>query len=289
MSEKNRITCQIQSVDAHQWNSIVYHWANAENWNLSAGDTARFFNVEPNGFFIVYRDNQPISSMSMVNYSDSYAFAGNFIIAPEFRNNVCGAKVWDPTIAYAEHRTIGMDGNWDRTRLYEKRGFAIHHRNVRLSGDITRKIIPPAGAVPITPDNIDEVIQYDAECVGVHRGALLFDWFWGKERYGFCTYSQTGISGVIGIRRSYDGYRIGPFHADNSEVLETLTLTALALVPTGESVSVDIPETNGNDFLLLAHEHGLRKLFHTYRMYKGNTVPKGRQDKVKATASLELG
>ncbi|MBD2809463.1 hypothetical protein ID853_00845 [Xenorhabdus sp. Vera] len=289
MNEKSSKTCLIRSVNARQWNSIVLGWAEAENWDMCIGDTPNFFNVDPNAFFIAYRDEQPIASISMVKYSDNYSFGGNFIIAPEFRHHVCAARIWKPTIAYAEHRTIGCDGNWDKTQIYEKRGFVIHYRNVRLSGTITQKIIPPAGAIPITPANIADVIQYDAECAGVYRDTLLSNWFWGEQRYGFCTYSKTGISGVIGIRKSHNGYRIGPFYADNPEAVETLALTVFALVPAGEHISVDVPETDNNDFLLLAHEYGLRGLFNTYRMYKGNAVPKGRQDKVKAISSLELG
>ncbi|MBE8596637.1 GNAT family N-acetyltransferase [Xenorhabdus sp. BG5] len=289
MNQMNSKSCLIRSVNVSQWNSIILNWAKAENWDMNVDDADCFFRVDPEAFFIAYRDTQPIASISMVNYSDFYSFGGNFIIQPEFRNHVCAGKIWKWSMDYAEHRTIGCDGNWDRTQLYEKRGFAIHYRNVRLSGFIKPKITPPAGAIMITPANIEEVIKYDAKCIGVHRGALLANWFWGKERYGFCTYSRTGISGVIGIRRSQNGYRIGPFFADNAEAVETLALTAFAQIPDGLPVSVDVPETDNNEFLQLANEYGLKGLFNTYRMYKGNLIPKGRLDKVKAIASLELG
>ncbi|WP_340615369.1 hypothetical protein [Xenorhabdus entomophaga] len=289
MNERSTQTCLIRSVNLSQWNSIVLNWANNENWDISSGDTACFFNVDPDAFFIAYHNMQPIASMSMVSYSDHYTFGGSFLIPPEFRNSVCAGKIWKWSMDYAEHRTIGCDGNWDKTSLYEKRGFVKHYRNVRLSGAIQKKITPPAGAILITPANIDEVIKYDAECTGVYRGALLANWFWGKERYGFCTYSRTGISGIIGIRRSQNGYRIGPFHADNAEVVETLALTAFAQASDGLPISADVPETDNNDFLQLANEYGLKGLFNTYRMYKGNFIPKGQIDKVKAIASLELG
>ncbi|MBD2784089.1 hypothetical protein ID858_04610 [Xenorhabdus sp. DI] len=289
MNKQNTTSCLIQSVNVSQWNAIILDWANVENWDMNTDDAACFFNVDPAAFFIAYRGSHPIASISMVSYSDSYSFGGNFIILPEYRNHVCAGRIWQWSMDYAGHRTIGCDGNWDKTQLYGKRGFAIHYRNVRLSGIIRQKITPPAGALPITPANIDEVIQYDAECTGIYRGALLANWFWGKERYGFCTYSSTGISGVIGIRRSQNGYRIGPFFADNADVVETLALTAFAQIPAGLPVSVDVPETDNNDFLPLANEYGLKGLFNTYRMYKGNLIPKGRLDKVKAIASLELG
>ncbi|PHM71128.1 GNAT family N-acetyltransferase [Xenorhabdus kozodoii] len=289
MHKNNSTSCLIRSVNVSQWNATVLTWANAENWDMNTDDAARFFNVDPTAFFIAYRGIQPIASMSMVNYSDAYSFGGNFIIRPEFRHHVCAGKIWKWSIDHAEHRTIGCDGNWDRTELYEKRGFVIHYRNVRLSGVIKPKIRPPEGAILITPANIDEVIKYDAECTGVDRSALLANWFWGKERYGFCTYSRAGITGVIGLRRSQNGYRIGPFLADDPDAVETLALTAFAQIPDGLPVSADVPETDNNDFLQLANEYGLNGLFNTYRMYKGNLIPKGRLDKVKAIASLELG
>ncbi|WP_139838782.1 hypothetical protein [Xenorhabdus vietnamensis] len=289
MNKKSNTSCLIQSVNISQWNPIILNWANAENWDMNENDAACFFEVDPEAFFIAYRGIQPIASVSMVNYSDSYSFGGNFIIRPESRNHVCAGKIWQWSMNYAGHRTIGCDGNWDKTQLYEKRGFDIHYRNVRLSGVIKQKITPPAGAVLITPANIDEVIKYDAECNGIYRGALLANWFWGEERYGFCTYSRTGISGVIGLRRSQNGYRIGPFLADNAEAVEILALAAFAQIPDGLPVSADVPETDNNGFLQLANEYGLKGLFHTYRMYKGNLIPKGQLDKVKAIASLELG
>ncbi|AOM41237.1 GNAT family N-acetyltransferase [Xenorhabdus hominickii] len=289
MKERNSKKCTIRSVNYTQWSDIILNWSSAENWDMGEGDTDSFFNVDPNCFFITYRGEQPISSISMARYSDTYAHGGNFIVKPEFRNHICAGRIWKTTMIFADQRTIGCDGNWDISHLYEKRGFVPYYRNLRLSGAVTQKMPLPLGALPITPANIAEVIQYDAECTGIHRGALLTDWFFGKNRYGFYTVSQNRVTGMIGIRKSENGYRIGPFHADNAEAVETLTFTALAQVPTGEQVSADIPETTNNDFLLLAHEIGLRELFFTFRMYKGNNIPKGRLDKVKAIASLELG
>ncbi|WP_258086175.1 GNAT family N-acetyltransferase [Xenorhabdus bovienii] len=289
MSEKSNNKCVFKRVTASEWRSTIFHWANTEQWNMVESDISRFFNVDPHGFFITYRNGMPISSMSMVNYSDTYTHAGHYIVPPEFRNHVCAGKIWKSSIAYAEHRTISCDGNSHISSLYEKRGFVPHYRTFRMSGVIIQPVIQPAEALPITQANIADVIKYDAECTGVCRGRLLADWFWGEGRYGFCTRSDTGVTGIIGIRKSTDGYRLGPFHADNADVLETLFRAALAQVPAGEAVTFDAPETDNNQFIPLAKEYGLRELFYTFRMYKGNVIPKGHLEKLRAIASLELG
>jgi GNAT superfamily N-acetyltransferase len=279
-------TWKARAVSLDEW-QVVHEWAKAENWDIGIGDAERFFNVDNQGFYLAYVNDQPVASVSVVNYTDEFSYAGFYLVAPGLRGKGYGLRLSYEAFHHCENRSVGLDGMPEQESNYKKGGFATYYETSRLVGLVKNSVACPDGVEKITEKNISDVIRYDEKITGYPRDSLLIDWFNGGERYGFVVNSEDGVLGIIGIRRSAEGYRLGPLYSESRDVLEKLFASALSQVPVGERVTIDAPTTS-SDFIGLLRDQGYEEIFHTLRMYRGSE-PNGDKEKVKAIVSLELG
>ncbi|HPZ33449.1 MAG TPA: GNAT family N-acetyltransferase, partial [Methanoculleus sp.] len=80
---------------------IAVDWAEQEGWNPGIHDAEAFHAADPEGFFIAELDGEPIGSISVVNYSEAFAFAGLYIVKPEYRNRGYGSRLFAAGMAHA--------------------------------------------------------------------------------------------------------------------------------------------------------------------------------------------
>lgn len=287
MSEIDEKKWKVESVSLSEWQKIL-SWAKAESWDIGEGDDAHFFNVDEQGFFVGFLNGEPIASLSVVNHTDDYAHVGHYIVLPAFRGKPWGKKLFIEALKHAGNRSLGGDGMSSLAPYYGRWGFKPYFRTLRYSGILTQQGICSATMEKISSVNINEVINFDRDCTGLFRSNLLNNWFQGDKRFGFITRSADGISGLVGIRRSSAGYRIGPLYANSSSELNKLFSVAAAEVPKGEQLTLDVPEEGQEAFIELIKSCGLRLIFDTYRFYRG-MVPQPQSEKIRALTSLELG
>jgi hypothetical protein len=95
------------------------------------------------------------------------------------------------------------------------------------------------------------------------------------------------VSGNAVIRACRTVFKIGPLFADSPLYAENLFRSQLSPVPEGESVYIDIPETNPYA-LALVKKYGMEIVFETARMYKGQ-CPDLPMDRIYGVTSFELG
>mgnify|MGYP003581476289 CR=1 FL=1 len=62
---------------------IAIDWAAAEAWNPGFYDADCFYAADPNGFLIGLLGDEPIATISVVRYGDSFGFLGFYIVKPE--------------------------------------------------------------------------------------------------------------------------------------------------------------------------------------------------------------
>lgn len=277
---------QVRRVSIDEWQAVL-DWACQEKWDLGERDQMSFFNADPEGFFVGYLNGQPTASVSVVNHSSHYAHIGHYLVDPKQRGKGWGLRTWNAALEHAGNRVLGCDGMPAQEANYRKSGLTAYYRTLRLSGPVNESFEVADDAIRIQPEHLEEVVAYDEACLGVHRAAFLKDWFTGPGRSGFFTRRVGRINGLVGIRPSTDGYRLGPWYAEDTPTTVALLETALAQVPIGTRVTFDAPETS-QDSLNLADDLGFKELFPTIRMYRG-PVPDGDQAKVKAITTLELG
>lgn len=278
---------RIENADLTQWQTVL-EWAGNEGWDMGIGDADVFFEVDPQGFFIAYLDDEPVAAISVVNFSSSFCFVGHYLVPPKFRGQGHGLRLCLSALRHGGDRVTGLDGILNQVENYAKLGFVGYRNTERMVGMVHQDYPCPEGIEPVHASDADDIVAFDTSCTGVNRGALLKRWFTGETRHGFLIRHGGEIQGVIGVRQSQDGYRIGPLLANSPDLVEPLLQAALSVVSPGGQVAMDVPEKADRTILRLAEQYGFESVFQTQRMYIGEP-PQEQEHQVWCIASLELG
>src|SRR5262245_16687195 len=121
--------------------ALAADWAAAEGWNPGLADAVCFATVDPQGWFIGELGGAPAATISCVNYDDSFAFLGFYIVREDLRGRGFGLRIWNAAIAHAGSRVIGLDGVVAQQANYRKSGFQLAYANIRYGGAVAA---PPA-------------------------------------------------------------------------------------------------------------------------------------------------
>lgn len=277
---------QISIASPMEWLEVI-EMAQQENWDPGHGDDLSFFFVDNAGFFIGSLNGKIVAAISVVNFHETYAHLGYYIVRPEFRGRGLGLTLWETAIKHAGDRCIGLDGMPAQEANYSKWGFSTHYHTHRFQGVASAHFKKIGNISAINGGHLPAVIAFDEKFVGYSRINLLSSWFNNANRKGFILTEKQVIKGLIGIRPSDTGYRIGPFYATDASHIESLLHAAMAELPENTLVTIDVPEFASETIALLT-SYGYRALFHTCRMYLG-IPPLCCQHGNNAVASLELG
>jgi GNAT superfamily N-acetyltransferase len=89
---------------------VAIQWAKQEGWNPGIHDADSFFQADPTGFFAAKADDQIIGTFSVVKYSADFAFAGFFIVRPDWRGKGVGLKIQQFITEHFGGFNVGIDG-----------------------------------------------------------------------------------------------------------------------------------------------------------------------------------
>ncbi|MFD2271529.1 hypothetical protein ACFS07_11125 [Undibacterium arcticum] len=78
LCRKSRYTIRVMT---RQEVDIAIDWAAAEGWNPGLYDANCFYAADPNGFLIGLLGDEPIATVSVVKYGDSFGFLGFFTLS----------------------------------------------------------------------------------------------------------------------------------------------------------------------------------------------------------------
>lgn len=265
---------------------VVGSWCGDEGWNPGLGDGPAFFAQDPDGFFIGRLDGEPVSAISVVNYSAGYAFLGFYLVRPDLRGHGFGLTTWKTALAHAGARTVGLDGVVAQQDNYRRSGFEIAHRTSRFTG-VAPATGVPADVRPVRPDDFGELLAYDGACCPADRPRFLEAWLTAPGHRALLRRdSGERITGYGVVRPGRDALRVGPLFADSAQDARAVFAGLLAEAA-GRPVCVDVPETSPAG-VALAEEAGLTPSFETARMYTGPVRPFA-QERVFGVTTLELG
>ncbi|ARP73585.1 N-acetyltransferase [Streptomyces pluripotens] len=265
---------------------VISGWAAAEGWNPGLSDGPAFFAQDPEGFFLGRIGGEPVSAISVVNYSPDYAFLGCYLVRPGLRGHGHGLTTWKTALAHAGSRTVGLDGVVAQQDNYRQSGFEFAYRTIRFSGAAPEGDGTPTGVRPAVPGDLAAITAYDGACHPADRPSFLAKWLTGPGHCAFVRYDGDRLTGYGVVRPGRDSLRIGPLLADTTDDARAL-FTALTADVAGREVAVDVPEPNTSG-VALAEEAGLRPSFETARMYTG-PVRDHAQESVFGVTTLELG
>ncbi|WP_454630183.1 GNAT family N-acetyltransferase [Bradyrhizobium cenepequi] len=266
--------------------SIAVNWAAAEGWNPGLADATCFAAADPEGFFIGELDGAPIATVSCVNYDESFAFLGCYIVRKDLRGRGYGLRIWNAAIAHAGRRVIGLDGVVAQQENYRKSGFELAYANVRYGGPAAVPDAPQANVIALADVPFATVEAYDATVFPARRAAFLRAWIGSSGHVGCALMRDGGLAGWGVIRPCRRGRKIGPLVADDRASAEVVLSALLARVGGGE-IFLDVPSINC-DAAALAQDLGLAPMFETARMYTG-AVPPLRLERVFGVTTFELG
>ena len=260
-------------------------WAQEEGWNPGLEDAAVFHAADPTGFFMGYLDDEPVSSISVVKYGESFAFLGLYIVRPAFRGRGFGKAIWDAGIASAGRRTIGLDGVVAQQDNYKQSGFVLAHRSARWGGTLDGEVARSSFVRPIEESDFAAVLANDAAIFPARRDAFLKTWLGSNARRTEGFFEDGVLRGYGTVRRCVEGAKIGPLFADSPAVAEALIAKLGAAAP--GNVFIDIPEPNAAA-IAMAKRLALTPAFETARMYRGK-APDLPLDRIFGITTLELG
>jgi GNAT superfamily N-acetyltransferase len=266
---------------------LALDWAAAEGWNPGLYDAHCFFGADPGGFLIGLLGDEPVATISAVQYGESFGFVGFYIVKPEHRGRGYGMQIWKAALARLGGRTIGLDGVVDQQLNYRKSGFTLAYRNVRYQGTGGGALSGGAGIVPLSSLPFGVVCAYDKPFFPDNRRQFLKCWIAQPQSTALGILQDRALAGYGVLRMCRTGYKIGPLFADSPGLAERLFLALKGHAPEGAPVFLDTPEVNPAA-IDLAKRHSMTAAFETARMYTGNS-PDLPLQRLFGVTTFELG
>lgn len=273
----------VASADQVKW---IIKMADGLSWNPGCDDAVTFQQADPTGFFIGLLNGQPISCISGVKYRN-FAFVGYYIVAEEHRGKGYGLKIFQHCMNYLkDYDNVGLDAVVEQQANYKKSGFNFAHKNMRYVGVIPKSETTCDNIVEAKSVSFAKLMEYDQRHYPGGRKYFMSSFLNGTIRSLVYLDADKNIQGFSTIRKSVDGYRIGPLFAEKFEYADAL-IRALVDSIGGCKVYVDIPIPNSNA-IKLVEKYNLEPIFETARMFTGQTTGIDLNT-VFALTCLELG
>lgn len=266
---------------------FAIEWAAKEGWNPGFNDADCYYSADPNGFLIGLLGDEPIATISVIKYGDSFGFLGFYIVKPEYRGKGYGIQIWNAGLKYLEGRNIGLDGVVAQQDNYKRSGFKLAYRNIRYEGIGGGNPPENSEIVKLSTLPFETIDLYDRLFFPENRSRFIKSWINqnGCDSLGILQKGKLVGYGVV--RKCRSGCKIGPLFADNSEYAETLFLSLKSVIKPDESFYLDTPEVNGAA-VALAERYNMKIVFETARMYTGKK-PDMPYNNIFGVTSFEIG
>jgi Acetyltransferase (GNAT) domain/Acetyltransferase (GNAT) family len=247
---------------------LALEWAAGEGWNPGLADADPFYAADPQGFLMAFRQGEPVASISVVRYDQTFGFLGLYLVRRDVRGRGYGWTLWNAGMRYLERCVVGLDGVVAQQANYARSGFRLAHRNIRYAGSVV--LHGPASESRIRRIDetlVDAVVAYDRMFFPVSRASFLSAWLDRQQRTAVAFLEEGHVRGYGVIRACRTGFKIGPLFADTEEIADEL-FRSLAVEAVSGPVFLDVPEPNPSA-VGLAARYGLTPVFETARMYRG--------------------
>ena len=266
---------------------IAIDWAAAEGWNPGLYDADCFHAADPNGFLVGLLGDEPVATISVVKYGDSFGFLGFYIVKPEYRGQGYGLQIWNAGLATFKGRTVGLDGVLAQQGNYQKSGFTLAYRNIRYQGTGGGFFPADQGSSACPRSPFDELCAYDKPFFPDNRQHFLKCWIDQPQSTALGILRNRKLAGYGVVRVCRSGYKMGPLFADSPQLAEHLFLSLKAHTPDGAPIFLDTPEVN-SAAVDLAKRHNMIVAFETARMYTGK-CPDLPLSRLFGVTTFELG
>ncbi len=262
------------------------NWAKTEGWIPGIHDIDSFYETDPTGFYAARMGGEIVGTFSVVKYSANYAFAGFFIVRPDWRGKGVGLAIQHFIDTQFASFNVGIDGVLAMQEKYSHVGYKFAYGNERYAG------IAKVGELDdkcrtISAGDFDSIAQFDAKFFPTERKKFLKFWLTQKDATALMAKDDDGkLCGYGVVRKCFQGNRIGPLFAETPQTAKRL-LDSLAASVAGQEFFIDVPTVNAAA-LELALSNGMKSVFTTARMYT-KQAPNLPLEKIYGVTSVELG
>ena len=270
---------------------LAVEWAASEGWNPGLHDAPIFYQTDAEGFFVGKLEGKPVAAISAVRYGDAFGFIGFYIVAAEYRDHGYGGHLIQHAAQHlAGCRSIGLDGVETQQANYARHGASYAHDNIRFEGNGPGEMIAlPSGSEirPLADIPFETVLDYDRRHFPADRSDFLKSWIYQPEALALGILRSGKLSGLGVRRRCRSGYKIAPLFADDPESASLLLSSLRKGMESEVPFYLDAPQSNSHA-MTLTEELGMTPVFHTARMYLGQS-PELPIQQIYGITSFELG
>ena len=266
---------------------IAIEWAAKEGWNPGLHDADSYHLADPNGFLVGLLEDEPIATISVIKYGDSFGFLGFYIVKPAYRGKGYGIQIWNAGLEYLKGLNVALDGVVAQQDNYKKSGFKLAYRNVRYEDKGSGIPFESFDIVDLTTLPFETIDSYDKPFFPANRSRFTKAWISQPDSHALGIMQNSNLSGYGVMRKCRLGYKIGPLFADTPTLANSLFTALTSKIQSTESVYLDVPEVN-KEAVRLAESHDMNVVFETARMYTGQ-FPELPLQRLFGVTSFEIG
>lgn len=247
----------------------------------------RFAAVQPDGLVVVEDDGSVVGTGCCIAYPDGkFGWVGLVATAPGFERRGIGTAITEYLAGVLAELGCAavLDASTVGGKVYERMGFADCGltRVMGLVGDGST-LVADEECEPLTADDLDEVVRFDAPRFGANRHALLAKVIERHPGRALVLRRRGKVAGFLVAQEA----SLGPVVTDTSESLTALITAAMRLDWGERTPRINVPPESGHIATLqrLGFEHR-RDLRH---MRRGIETMPGRRESIAAQLSLGEG
>lgn len=262
------------------------NWANTEGWIPGVHDLDSFYDTDPTGFYAARAGGEIVGTFSVVKYSKDYAFAGFFIVRPDWRGKGVGLAIQHYIDTQFAGYNVGIDGVLAMQEKYARAGYKWIYGNERYAG-VAKAGEFDSHCQKISSADYEDIVEFDTKCFPTERRRFLKIWLNQNDATALLAKDGAGkLSGYGVVRKCFQGNRVGPLFAETPEAAKRL-FDSLAASVAGQEIYIDVPTVNASAIQMVL-SMGMKPAFTTARMYTKH-APNLPLDKIYGVTSLELG
>jgi predicted GNAT family N-acyltransferase len=186
-----------------------------ENWGTTRGELEDLLLFTPNCATLATMKDKLVGMIFTVSY-DNFGFIGNLIVKKEFRNQGIGKQLMQKAITHLENSgnsIIMLDGVDAAVGLYQRLGFKVSCKSLRLEGEIIHK--PSNRVFQIKNEDFQDVLRLDRNIFQANREFLLRKIFARYKSLCKIIKLDDKITGFIMAIPKEDHLKIGPWIVDD--------------------------------------------------------------------------
>lgn len=287
--------------------NVRTNWTRLEGWSAMRGALAVTYKIDPQGFYLLEKNNEKIASISIVSYPDmKFSFIAFFVVPQALRGLGYGGLLLNKTVEYSQKQrgitSFGLNCLESMSPMYKKWGFetkyidTIWKFTAKSAVNFTNNDLKQNIVSILDQDLMHKLIAYDKAVFGTNRSAYLQNNI-NKVTTTTSIYKQDGNIrgyGIISLREPanpepYTSYRIGPVYADDMDIAKNIVDSLLVTVNLQANEYV-VLETPGNNKAAteLAKDLNFEKVIDMHKMYKGEE-PSHDASRIFCYSSLVTG